>query len=247
MSISNLQINLNEIAICCFRNIADNDYIGARTLFRYELIHQAYWSSLQAIEKYLKAILLFNGISTKNLSHELDKSLELINNIKEIEFNLPSDVVSFIDEINNEGANRYYEYPYGFEKLSLFKLDKTIWHIRKYCVYLKGQIQVKGSLVDLLPFNLNEIKDKKYNDKPFKYKLTGGELEQVLQDKKSLKRKQLIWNNRYYGSKKKGKIYLKHEISSYGNPPHFLDKTIFDEIKNYVTFSPEILQYFKKV
>ena len=56
MSIADLQLHLNEIAIYCFRNIADSDYISARTLFRYELIHQAYWCSLQAIEKYLKSI-----------------------------------------------------------------------------------------------------------------------------------------------------------------------------------------------
>jgi len=246
MSASDLQMNLNEIAIYCFRNIADNDYISARTLFRYELIHQAYWCSLQALEKYLKAILLFNGISIKKISHDLNDSLKLINTIKEIKFNLPSDSLTFIETINNEGANRYYEYPYGFETLSLFKLDKTVWHIRKYCTYLKGQIEVDGSLVDLLPFNLNQIENKKYINKPFKYELKFGELEKVLKDKKSLRRKQLIWNNKYYGLKRKGKIFLKHVISTYGNPPHFLDKNIFDEIETYVRFSPPVLEYFKK-
>lgn len=244
--ISDLQINLNQIAIYCFRNIADGDYISARTLFRYDLIHQAYWSSLQAIEKYLKAILLFNGKSILKLSHDLNASLELINSIKEIKFSLPKDVLSFIDDINNEGANRYYEYPYGFEKMSLFKLDNSVWHIRKYCSYLKGQINVEGELVDLLPFSLNQIENKNYIDKPYKYKLFGGELENILQDKKSLKREQLVWNNKYYGSKKKRKVILRHVISTYGKPPHFEDKNIFDEIKNYVKFSPTVLEYFNK-
>src|ERR1035437_7501130 len=117
---SDLQTNLNKIAVFCFRNIADNDYISARTLFRYDLIHQAYWCSLQAIEKYLKAILLFNGKSIVKLSHDLHYSLNLVKETKEIKFTLPKDVLIFIDLINDEGENRYYEYSYALEKKSLF-------------------------------------------------------------------------------------------------------------------------------
>jgi HEPN domain-containing protein len=247
MSLSNLQIKLNEIAILCFRNIADNDYISARTLFRYELFHQAYWCSLQAIEKYLKAILLFNGKSIINISkaHDLNVSLKEINIIKEIKFNLPSDVLTFINAIDYEGANRYFEYPYEFEQISLFKLDKTVWHIRKYCFCLKGQVKYEESLVDLLPFNLIEIENKKYAENPHKYKING-ELENILQDKNSLKRKQLIWNNKYYGSRKKSKISLNYVKYIGGNPPHFLDENIFDDIKKYVKFSQRVKEYFKK-
>ena len=246
MSITDLQLNLNEIAIYCFRNIADNDYISARTLFRYDLIHQAYWSSLQAIEKYLKSILLFNGMKTNNLSHDLNKSLNLINSIKELKFVLPSDVISFIDVINNEGSNRYFEYPYGFEKLSLFKLDKTVWHIRKYCFHMKGSVKSNGKLVELLPFSLMQIEDKKYSESPYKYKINNGELEKILGNNKSFKREQLIWNNKYYGARKKGKIFVKHDIATYGNPPHFLDKKMFNEVKEYVKFGGPVLEYFLK-
>jgi hypothetical protein len=41
-----------------FRDAADEDYIAARTVSRLGLNRPFLWSSLQAVEKYIKAILL---------------------------------------------------------------------------------------------------------------------------------------------------------------------------------------------
>lgn len=70
MITENIKMLLYETARFCFRDVADNDYLSARILFRFGFIQQAYWFSEQAVEKYLKAILLFNEISTKNLGHD---------------------------------------------------------------------------------------------------------------------------------------------------------------------------------
>lgn len=40
-----------------FRNVADDDYVAARALYRVDLPIQFLSSASQAIEKYLKAIL----------------------------------------------------------------------------------------------------------------------------------------------------------------------------------------------
>lgn len=63
-----LQLVLNTFAKDVFRKQADCDYVAARSNYRLRLREQFLWSSLQAIEKYLKAILLFNGISARYLS-----------------------------------------------------------------------------------------------------------------------------------------------------------------------------------
>jgi hypothetical protein len=47
---------INDFAIRCFRNTADADYLLGRAAFRYNLVPQALWASLQTIEKYLKCI-----------------------------------------------------------------------------------------------------------------------------------------------------------------------------------------------
>src|SRR5688572_4958760 len=53
---------LNNFAVRSFRDVADGDYIAARLSFRSQLIPQFLWQSLQAIEKYLKCILVLNRI-----------------------------------------------------------------------------------------------------------------------------------------------------------------------------------------
>src|ERR1035437_6420350 len=129
-----LKIKLNEIARFCFRDVADNDYLAARILFRYGLIQQAYWFSEQAVEKYLKSILLFNGMGIKSIGHDLQKALLKIEHLTHIKLELPGDVRTSIIELNNEGKNRYFEYPYFFSELNFFKLDKLVWYIRRYCI-----------------------------------------------------------------------------------------------------------------
>lgn len=56
------EADLNNFATRSFRDVADQDYVLARIAYRSELYAQFLWSGLQAIEKYLKAILLYNRI-----------------------------------------------------------------------------------------------------------------------------------------------------------------------------------------
>ena len=53
---------VNDFATRSFREIADGDYIAARMSFRALLVPQFLWQSLQAMEKYLKCILVLNPI-----------------------------------------------------------------------------------------------------------------------------------------------------------------------------------------
>src|SRR6266571_4943728 len=62
---------VNDFAVRCFRDIADGDYIAARMACRAALVMQFLWASQQAIEKYLKGILLLNRIPAKDVRHDL--------------------------------------------------------------------------------------------------------------------------------------------------------------------------------
>lgn len=53
---------LNDFAKRCFRNMADRDYVHARLAYRSKLVSQFLSSSLHCLEKYAKAILLFNRV-----------------------------------------------------------------------------------------------------------------------------------------------------------------------------------------
>jgi hypothetical protein len=70
---------LNDFAIRSFRDIADADYIAARMTYRASLITQHLWASQQAIEKYLKCILLLNRICATDVKHDLGACLSKIN------------------------------------------------------------------------------------------------------------------------------------------------------------------------
>lgn len=65
MSFYDKQDILNEYATRSLRYTADQDYISARSSYKANLIEPFLWSSLHALEKYLKAILLFHTVSIK--------------------------------------------------------------------------------------------------------------------------------------------------------------------------------------
>lgn len=62
-----------KIIFDLFITPADDDYLSARMSYLNGLHRNFYWSASQAIEKYLKAIMLFNEKSTKTYNHNLEK------------------------------------------------------------------------------------------------------------------------------------------------------------------------------
>lgn len=207
-------MNLNEkekailfsAAVQYFRDPADEDYILARVNYRLGLLNQFQWSALQAIEKYLKAILIFNSLSTKGLSHKISEALKRVETqITAFTIPLSESERRFINHIHKFGLNRYIEkesYSLGDE---LFLLDSTVWTLRQYCQNLKGSLEdAKGNTIDLLEINLKSLNRPLYKNKPHKFKLPGGYLEKILKrPKDDLLRKSLIWKNQKYGSNRK--------------------------------------------
>ena len=74
---THMDMSLNDFAVRSFREIADGDYIAARLSFRASLMPQFLWQSLEAIEKYLKCILVLNRIRAPR-SHDLTELLEML-------------------------------------------------------------------------------------------------------------------------------------------------------------------------
>lgn len=58
-----------------FRDAADEDYIAARASYGLDLTHAFLWNSLQTVEKYIKAILLYNRRPTRDLGHDVKTGL----------------------------------------------------------------------------------------------------------------------------------------------------------------------------
>lgn len=136
---------------------ADENYLVARWCYQNKVYRSFYWNAAQALEKYMKAILLFNGYSAihplnqpkKPYVHNLVALLASVYQIAfeflPIDLELPTELGSkvwgWIDEplrkyvarINTAGNpnNRYNLY--GLNKMSgdLYKLDSLIYSLRR--------------------------------------------------------------------------------------------------------------------
>ena len=169
-----------------FREVADKDYIAARISYRYDLAQQFLWFSQQALEKYLKAILLFNGKSTKRLNHNVMTAFSELRNIADIPFLIPNDIETFVKYIDDYGTNRYFEYPYYLVGHECLQLDKAVWHIRRYCYQMHTSLKkTDGTIIDMFPYEVEKVNHPYFTSKPNKYYLFGGYLESILNNKRS--------------------------------------------------------------
>lgn len=133
---------LNDFAIRCFRDIGDGDYISARMAYRAALIPQYLWASQQAIEKYLKCILLLNRLPAAGVRHDLEAALSKIRGSGKITLNLTRPTQDFIKEIDSCGRFRYLETSTVSFGGDIVRLDITVWELRRFCTLDEGPWQL---------------------------------------------------------------------------------------------------------
>src|SRR5215470_15404381 len=100
---------VNDFALRSFRDMADGDYIAARMACRAALLPQYLWASQQAIEKYLKCILLLNRIAARDVSHDLGKALKHIEKAGKPALELCEPTSTFISYLDDTARFRYLE------------------------------------------------------------------------------------------------------------------------------------------
>ncbi|MEI2636915.1 MAG: HEPN domain-containing protein [Methylotenera sp.] len=131
---------------------ADEDYLMARLLARKGLYRGFFWGAAQAIEKYLKAILLMNGVAINDYQHHINKlfsdACNIDGSIANIDISphqsitvepwalgrlICFEVAAFINEIEKHGSpnNRYNTLGVQYNTGHLFALDSLIFQLRK--------------------------------------------------------------------------------------------------------------------
>jgi HEPN domain-containing protein len=240
---------LNSFATECFRNVADEDYISARVNYKLGLINQFQWCALQAIEKYLKAILLYNQISAKGLGHNLEKCLERVMNINEFELDIEDYEKKLIIHLDRNAQNRYLEQPAYTVGKELLHLDSTVWSLRRYCQSINYEItNSNGDTVNLLDSTITNITSEYYKNNHHKFMLIGGFLESVLNRKRNDElRKSLIWKNFKYGKQRKNIIKNFTFKSSSYVPPYVREPNRINVLSEYVDFPKRIKRIFSEL
>ncbi len=231
-----LDRSLNSFATQSFRDQADRDYISARLACRYELFPQFLWSSHQAVEKYLKAILLYNRIPAKKVRHDIKAALELTKSIP-LEIKLSTRSRKFIDHLASHGEFRYVDIPYHAEGQMLIDLDLSVWEIRRYCQVLNvfGK-KLPAEEEELLEAAIQELESSTKHPR-HKFKLHNGLLERILSDKNHPSRPALIWQNATYSTRNRKSVCIGCNFHAQ-NPRLYLYPEMLDEVMKLV-FIPE--------
>lgn len=208
-----LQVVLNTFASDIFRRQADFDYIAARANYRMHLRQQFLWSAQQAMEKYLKAILLFNGKSAryyqplgqtkkKEYGHDLEALLAEVKKLPLFQIEVESDDKDFLSYLSQLGGyNRYLSTSSYSTPDVIHRLDRLVWNVRRYCQF------IPDSVPGLQAAFVKSIEDPKHKQSPHTFRLVGGELEAVVKrPPKDPARKALVWANRFYGKKRRHRV-----------------------------------------
>lgn len=237
------QIYLNDYATRSFRDIADQDYILARVCYRRGFDENFKWNSLQAIEKFLKAILLFNRLSAKGLGHDLCKAYERVVDIKDLGFELEQPQKNLINFLNSHGRDRYLSQSTYLKGEELLELDRTVWSIRRYCYFMRQTIKIRGREHSLFENNKEKITSKKNLEAKQLPQIQNGLLEKII-SKRLPGYEDLVWKNFCYGRRRKKQIKNFTFRGSGKNPTHTLHPEIFSELCTYVDFPKEIRNQF---
>ena len=236
----------NEFIYGSFRDVADCDYIAARVLHRLKLFDQFSWAALQAIEKYLKCILLIYDRDTRDIVHNLSKALKQVENIPDINWDFDDEIRKFLEYLTIYGGDRYFTFPRSTEGNELFLFDYSVWKIRRYCrdLYWMKVIQ-KQKGIKVYDIHIKSIQSKNCIKNANEFRLDPrGYLEKVLRQKRFAKqREQLIYKNAYYGSHKKHKIIFQRTITS-ATPAHYIFPDIYTWMKARIKLNKGVKEFF---
>ena len=152
-----------------FVDTADDNYIAARWCFVEGLNIDWFWLAVHALEKYMKAALLLNGLSAKDYRDAAGKTRAYGHDIAALHEQvrsfasdlLPNELAKpeqlALDHWSNEtpeaflhrfysngnADNRYQIFGFVQHSEDLFKLDSMVFALRRLCVPLDGYFLAK--------------------------------------------------------------------------------------------------------
>lgn len=101
-----------------------------------------------------------------------------------------------MEYVNEQGPNRYLGYPAQLKEHSLLGLDRTVWHLRRHCFTRQPGA---GFAADVAALKSEPLEHR------LEFKIPGGRLEKILA-KQSDKRRQLVWKNFWFGTRRRRRI-----------------------------------------
>lgn len=144
-----LESDRHRVVRHVFINTADDNYITARWCYFRGLLVDFHWLAVHCLEKYLKAVLLLNGKSSKRYRHDVEKlfsdTTTLAGGLLPTNVQPPPDLdmgrwqtesaLGFLVRLyaNGEAHNRYALFGYQQRREDLFKVDRMVFSVRRLC------------------------------------------------------------------------------------------------------------------
>lgn len=223
---------VNDVAIRCFRDIDDGDYIAARLAMRTRLGSQFLWSAEQAVEKYLKCILMLNRISTKDLVHDIERALQRVNTDLPFKICLSVREQEIFDHLVQWNSDRYLITSFHLMYEELLNLDMLVWRLRQYCKALDVEHYADAPSANVLLQNIKRI-EAGLTVQAKNGHIDGGRLEQILEDKDHPARDALIWKNFRYNPRQRKIIAFPTGVQGV-NAPLFIYPEVAQEASKWM-------------
>lgn len=235
---------INDFATRSFRDSADGDYLAARLAYQHQLFAQFLWLAHQALEKYLKCILLQNRIVAKDVSHDLMIALKRLEAHERFPVRVTDATREFIEYLDDQGQTRYLLGSYYVTGPGVLRLDHAVWEVRRFAeahdFYVKGP---KG-LLSLLDAGRRKI-ERSDQQPRCKFPGVGGLLEKILADRKHPARATLIWQNPCYGRSRK--TVRPRSAFHIVNAPLWLHPEILDDVRQFVHIPKEAAVAYQQI
>ena len=195
---------------------------------RAALLTQFMWASQQAIEKYLKCVLLLNRIRAKDVFHDLSGALSKINSSGKLTVDLTEETEKFIERLSDRGKYRYFEVPILVRGTELKTLDRAVWEVRRYCTLETGlsQTQLREGLAAR------------------RIRIAGGFLEDVIDNMHHPAREPLLWQNCFLGKRIRKTVRPTFGFQ-FRNAPLHLDPQILDEVLKFVFLPKDVVAAYR--
>ena len=178
------------------------------------------------------------------MRHDLGIGLSLIRNNAPFEIRLSKRSEDLIDHLDTFGSFRYLEISHFVEGLVLPLLDRAVWEIRRYCTIINYSHKLDdGSRRNMLQQEIQKIIDSE-NKPRHQFRLSGGLLEKIVDNKKDPAREPLVWQNHCFGKKARKSIRVAPFFHA-TNSPLSLHPEILDEVLKYVLVPDKVAKAYR--
>jgi HEPN domain-containing protein len=240
-----IELDLDRFALASFRDIADQDYISARLSWRARLYQQFLWQSQQALEKYLKFLLLLHRIKATKVKHDLAEAMKLLQVNLPFQIEMADTSKEFVDMIDRVGQWRYAELSLVVEGPLVQRLDQTVWELRRYTSRGLARANNGPATPQRRDELISELRAAQGNRQAFH--LANGRLERILADKSHPARAALVWKNMCYGAKRRESVRNVPTPFYVSNSPLSLRPELIELVRTYVYFPGELAKGYREL